>query len=289
MKLQRYENPSDFYKAVEAFLLENEAANNLALGVTRGLMNASEVSNPPPYLATIQHDERIIASIIRTPPAKIILSALPDIDEMIPLIVDELYKVFKLLPGVLGPKAESLAFAEAWYAFSRQPYALNRAERIYQLENVIPVTGVGGSLRRARGSDRKLLVKWIVAFHDETSETGIVRAKRIIDSSLKFEGRGLYIWEDEKPVSLVGFAGPTPNGIRIGPVYTPPEHRRRGYASAGTAALSQMLLDEGRKYCFLFTDLDNPTSNHIYQEIGYTPVCDIDEYKFLPLRDSPLV
>ena len=79
---------------------------------------------------------------------------------------------------------------------------------------------------------------------------------------------------DGEPVSFGGFGGLTPNGIRIGPIYTPPELRRRGYASALTAALTQMLLDRGRRFCFLFTDLANPTSNSIYQRIGFRPIGD---------------
>ena len=74
--------------------------------------------------------------------------------------------------------------------------------------------------------------------------------------------------------------GRTPNGTRVGPVYTPPEHRGHGYASALVAAASQAQLDEGIQFCFLFTDLANPTANHIYQAIGYEPVSDIDVYVF---------
>jgi uncharacterized protein len=93
--------------------------------------------------------------------------------------------------------------------------------------------------------------------------------------------RGLRLWYDDgKPVSFAGYGNPTPNGCRVGPVYTPPEHRGKGYASACTAALSQELLDRGCKFVFLFTDLQNPTSNHIYQVIGYEPVSDFDEYHF---------
>ena len=94
--------------------------------------------------------------------------------------------------------------------------------------------------------------------------------------------RGLKIWEKKGvPVSMAGYAGPTPNGIRIGAVYTPSEYRKKGYGSAVTAGVSQLLLDQGYKFCFLFTDLNNPTSNHIYQQIGYKPVCDFDRYDFL--------
>jgi uncharacterized protein len=90
----------------------------------------------------------------------------------------------------------------------------------------------------------------------------------------------LYVWRTDKPVSMAQTAGPTPNGIRISLVYTPPEYRGRGYASANVAALSQRMLDQGRKFCFLFTDLANPTSNKIYQHIGYVHQSNVAEYRF---------
>jgi len=88
-----------------------------------------------------------------------------------------------------------------------------------------------------------------------------------------------------KPVSLAGFGGPTPNGLRIGPVYTPPEHRGHGFGSAVTAAASQVALDHGKRFCFLYTDLANPTSNAIYMRLGYRPVCDSREVAFRARSD----
>ena len=90
-----------------------------------------------------------------------------------------------------------------------------------------------------------------------------------------------YIREDKVPVSIACGGGITPNGASINKVYTPPEYRKKGYASACVAALSQILLNKGYKYCFLFTDLANPTSNHIYQSIGYQPVNDWYDYSFI--------
>lgn len=89
------------------------------------------------------------------------------------------------------------------------------------------------------------------------------------------------LWEDAgATVSLAGFGNPTPNGTRVGPVYT---HRRceaGGYASALVGQMTAMLLNRGLRFCFLFTDLANPTSNNIYQRVGYEPVSDVDEYAF---------
>jgi predicted GNAT family acetyltransferase len=99
--------------------------------------------------------------------------------------------------------------------------------------------------------------------------------KEGVDRRLSAEGTGILLWEhDGEPVSLAGWGGRTPNGIRVGPVYTPPELRGRGYATAVTAELSRRLLagDLGpgnRRFCFLYTDLANPTSNSIYRRIGY--------------------
>ena len=95
------------------------------------------------------------------------------------------------------------------------------------------------------------------------------------------QGRTVYLWVDDgRPVSMTGAGGLTPNGIRVGPVYTPPGDRGHGYASNLVAQVSQAQLDSGRTYVFLFTDLANPTSNKIYQAIGYEPVNDFDEWEF---------
>ena len=81
-------------------------------------------------------------------------------------------------------------------------------------------------------------------------------------------------------MSLCGYGGRTPHGIRIGPVYTPPGMRRHGYASALTASVTRKQLELGRDYCFLYTDLANPTSNRIYMGVGYERVCEAADYAF---------
>ncbi len=77
------------------------------------------------------------------------------------------------------------------------------------------------------------------------------------------------------------------HGARVGPVYTPPERRGRGYASNLVAAVSQAQLEAGCRSVFLFTDLANPTSNHIYQAIGYEAVRDVADWRFEPVSPPP--
>ncbi|MEJ2447862.1 MAG: GNAT family N-acetyltransferase, partial [Anaerolineales bacterium] len=187
--------------------------------------------------------------------------------------------------GLSGNKAFISPLIDLWQGISGKEASLAVAMRIYKLETVQPVSGVPGKARPADKTDRDLLLDWYAGFQRDATNTEpdpshvrhVVRTYLEADPSL----RGMMIWEaGGKPVSMAGYSGPTPHGIRIGAVYTPPDQRQKGYASACTAHLSQQLLDEGYEFCFLFTDLQNPTSNHIYQQIGYRPVCDVDRYLF---------
>ena len=145
-------------------------------------------------------------------------------------------------------------------------------------------------MRAAGPDDRALVRAWFRAFIAEALPTrgrpthaeAEAHLERSLDIRLGEDKQsGICLWDHEGDVvSLAAFGGETPNGMRIGPVYTPPEHRGRGYASALTAALSAQLLASGRRFCFLYTDLANPTSNRIYRAIGYEHVCDSAEIVF---------
>jgi len=147
---------------------------------------------------------------------------------------------------------------------------------------VIPPRPAPGHCREVDERDRSLLTAWCSAFHAEAlPHTPPPDPAAAADLMLRRAGRVAYLWEDAgEVVALAGAGGPTPRGVRIGPVYTPPDRRGRGYASNLVAEVSQRQLAAGRSFCFLFTDLANPTSNHIYQSIGYMPVIDVDQYQF---------
>ena len=142
------------------------------------------------------------------------------------------------------------------------------------------------SARVATAADRELALRWWIAFGDEVLHEGGPgrdRAEATLDHRLSSPSAGILLWENAgEPVSIAGWGGPTPNGIRIGPVYTPAECRGRGYGSAVTAAVTQDILDDGA-IPVLFTDLANPTSNKIYQLLGYYPVADRMQVTFTPL------
>ena len=143
--------------------------------------------------------------------------------------------------------------------------------------------------RRLLLDDRDLVLRWWISFGEEVLHEGGPggdQAEAAVDHRLSSPSAGILLWEDSgEPVSTAGWGGPTPNGVRVAPVYTPPELRGRGYATALTAELSQRLLDGrlfegGRRFCFLYTDLANTTSNAIYERIGYRRVAESAEIVF---------
>ncbi len=285
MQVTRFSDINAFCQRAEPFLVRHEAEHNLPLGICATLRRQPDHCAIPPYLALVEEGGEVAAVVLRTPPYNLVLSQVEPAEATaaaLALIAEDAHAVYGgALPGVIGPAALSRAFAEHWQALTGQPVRPGMRERAYQLDAVIPVTSVPGTFRRATAADRDVLVRWIAAFFDEALPVERADAGEWVDRALASPSRGLYLWEDGgEPVSLAGQGAETPNGARVGPVYTPPERRGRGYASACTAALSQLLLDGGRRFCFLFTDLNNPTSNHIYQTIGYRPVCDVDEYRF---------
>jgi predicted GNAT family acetyltransferase len=273
----------EFLDAARSFLEEREAENNLLFGICSMIRTAPQlfVDEPPAFASVVDRNGRVAAASLRTPPWNQVLSWVDDLDAVVAL-VDHLRR--RNLPGMVGPKAAAARFAAAWTDATGQTAGVQMAERIFRLERVIaPERPAAGAWRIVERRDRDLIARWLVAFHDEaTPETPpIADPAAVADRLVNRVGRIGYVWEDGGDVvSMVGAGGETPHGIRIGPVYTPPDRRGRGYASALTAAASQDQLDRGRQFVFLFTDLANPTSNKIYQAIGYEAVCDVDQYRF---------
>jgi hypothetical protein len=279
MIVNHFENATHFYERVKSYLLQHEAHHNLILGISDTLIRSPERFKSQPYLVSVEEDETLLAIALWTPPRKLVLSR--SVNSLaLSAIAQDLHSRQEQLPGAIGPVPEAKAFAQSWQALTGQSYREDIAQRIYQLEAVQPIPKASGNFRQATTDDRDLVIGWCKAFTEEAIDEAVdqQQTERLVDRHLSEET--LYLWQDNVPVSMAACSGPTPNGIRINLVYTPPEHRKKGYASSCVAALSQTLLDAGRKYCFLFTDLANSTSNHIYQTIGYQPVCDVNDYSF---------
>ncbi len=280
MEVHRYDEVADFLEDAGEFLAAREAEHNLILGLSSRLRQDPLAFGEAPYLAVVEDSRRVVAAALRTPPHNLVLSEIDDRAALEPLCADVLL-AFGALPGATGPTEDVARFVELWETTTGARGRRAIAERIFRAEKVEPPRGVAGLMRPYAEPDRELALRWLDAFGTEAlpdSHPGSPAGA--LENRLADHEGGYVFWEDGEPVCIAGFGGPTPNGIRIGPVYTPPDLRGRGYGSALTAALTQQLLDGGRRFCFLFTDLSNPTSNSIYQRIGYRPVSDVDLWAF---------
>lgn len=269
-----------FYARAEGFLLQHEAEHNLILGLCAALMKSNEYKEPP-LLLIAEEDGEPVGAVLQTPPFHPTVSMVksPEVAEALAVAVHAHQPV---ISGISGPVPSVEQFAMAWANLVGTSSRLDMRQRIYRLDGVQPVASVAGLLRRATPDDREVLRDWFAAFERDADLPPSADLDDKIKQLFVSSTRAMYLWVDDHgtPISMAGTSGPTPHSIRIIAVYTPPEQRRKGYASATVAALSQLMLDSGYHFCTLYTDLDNPTSNHIYQEIGYQPVCDANVYRF---------
>ena len=277
MTLCRHRGPAEFLKHALAFLEKREAENNLLLGISSWLAAHPESGSQTPYFATVEKNGDVQAATLMTPPHNLVLSRAKK--GCLVAIAEHLSSEALVLPGVVGPAETSQTFAEMWAEKTGGTSQLHKSLRIYQLSQVTPPPRVAGRMRLASENDMHTLVRWIRDFSVDIEEP---QSRDEASESLQrlLTDHRLHVWEDRELCSMAAWSGPTTHGVRINFVYTPPDLRGRGYASACVAALSQSLLDSGKTFCCLFTNLSNPTANNIYQRIGYRSVSDFAEYRF---------
>jgi uncharacterized protein len=278
MQLCKFDTIQEFWHNAQDYLLQHEAEHNLLLGISHTLLHYPDRYPDPPYLAIVQTNGKIQAVAMRTPPYKLLLSKALDFNALA-LITEDLQNDPEQLPGVSGLVAEVETFLQAWQTLTGQSFRQVMEMRTHRLTQVESVATASGSLRLATESDRPLLIEWHTAFASEIGELISLDAEKAVNTGLNQQS--IYLWEDGIPVSWATAKKFLPTAARIGPVYTPPEQRCKGYATACVATLSQKLLDRGCDRCFLFTDVANPTSNRIYHAIGYRPICDWHDYSFI--------
>jgi hypothetical protein len=284
MTVHRFDDVEAFMALAGPFLLEREAEHNLLLGIVGQLASpGTTMERGSTCLAVTGDDRTVVGAALHAPPYNPVLSQVDDL-EAVDALVDSLRA--DRPPGLLGPSAAAARFVERWRTSTGQRAELEMAQRAFRLDRVLPLARrAPGAWRFAEERDQPLLSRWMRDFQEEALPAGshLEEVEPLVDRWIRRIGRTLYLWEDgDGPVSVVGVGGATPNSIRVGPVYTPRQHRGRGYATALTASASQDQLDRGRRFCTLFTDLANPTSNRIYRAIGYEPVYDMDQYRFHP-------
>ncbi|MFB9835155.1 GNAT family N-acetyltransferase [Actinoallomurus acaciae] len=254
------------------FLRADPIENTVPLGVIEALRaNGVAAFGEGPLFGWWRSDAGVRGALLQTGAFPLLLSEMPD--HAAAALADALADRGTVLPGVTGHPSTARAFADIWEKRTGSTGEVRMRQRLFRLERLEPPEPrPDGAPRVATAADHTLVLDWFAAFEEEASGGGPLNAT-LVDDRIGYGG--VLLWErEDRPVAVAGRTRVVSGMARIGPVYTPPEHRRRGYGAVVTAALTQATLDAGASHVVLFTDLANPTSNGIYQRIGFRAVSD---------------
>ncbi|NQU20922.1 MAG: GNAT family N-acetyltransferase [Candidatus Nealsonbacteria bacterium] len=277
MKVIPCRTPRALLERIGPRLAENEVENNLVLGVLADIQADPDQFAGEACLLLVEAEGDPIGAALMTPPRELILTRLPT--AAMPALVEHLRKVGKPPPGVVGPSPETRSFAQCWAVRTGMTARLGMQQTIYECARVSALDHSPGVLRAATAADVDPLAEWRrqyrreVGLADEDESHRAAIARRI--------ARGqLHVWEDGQAVSMACFGGETDRGVRLFLVYTPPQFRARGYATACVGSLTGRLLDSGKTYCCLYADQGNSASNGVYRKVGYRPIGDAEIWQF---------
>ncbi|WP_191561388.1 GNAT family N-acetyltransferase [Metabacillus idriensis] len=274
MKLVEYTDRRLYCEKVEPFLLQKEAENNLTLGLIGTFHRTVPAANV--YTAIVEADEQIAMTLLMTPPHNLILSINEDVmsERMMIETVRSLVQNGMHFPGVVGERKWTEVFARVWADEASLRASIAMEQKIYILKEVSAIQQSRGKFMLADLSHHPLLTEWMVDFMNYTNEPPISIENAAGRMKQFIKEKSVFLWmEDDIPVSMAKKSRSTKNGVCVSLVYTPDELRGKGFASSCVAELSRHLLED-YAFCTLYTDLANPTSNSIYQKIGYSPIQD---------------
>jgi GNAT superfamily N-acetyltransferase len=282
------DDPARFLALADEHLAADPVLATVVSTVTHRALAQLEQGLPAPahprWWAVVRDGSGKVAGVaMRTAPfAPYPLFVLPMADEAAVALARAVHARGEEIGGANGALPAARAVAEEAARLQGATARVWEHTRLFELGELVEPAPVAGRLRPATTDDTELCLSWFLAFAADAAEQagrseedGHEEYHTREDMLDRIAGGRVWLWEvDGEPVHLTGFNPPSFGVARVGPVYTPRVHRGRGYASAAVAAVSRKLLDEGARVC-LFTDQANPTSNRIYQALGYRPVVDM--------------
>jgi GNAT superfamily N-acetyltransferase len=263
-------------------LLESDIVNNVVATVVAGTVQGQFRSSPPVLAVGVDDAGKVAAAALRTAPWPMLCTPI-EADDASALV--ELWLEHDPEPsGVNALRDTARAVAASWIQRTGGSEQCRTAMAMHSLTRVLDPPRPGpGELVAGTGADRELALRWWDGFVAEARVIDGGPDARAAAVDFRIASGDLFLWRDAgEAVSLVCTNPAVAGVVRIGPVYTPPEARSRGYASAAVAAVSRRALAEGAHTCMLYTDLANPTSNRIYADVGYRRIAEWEERVFTP-------
>ena len=261
--VERYESAARFLSEAGPWLAANEAANNLILALAHALAGTDHPFHEPIFLATVKEHGKVVGCAVRPPPDHLDLTPMPA--GAASLVAASAALHCPGLEAVGGEQTVATEFATTWACLRGGAWRIAHHWSWLVLREVHSPARVPGALRLAEPRDWPLLSAWAPLYMRDTGAPGSV----LTFLERRLATRSLFVWEHDGPKCMASISGYTPNGLRVSAVFTPEEHRHRGYASNTVATLSQRALDDGRSHCVLFAETRYAATQRIYERIGY--------------------
>jgi ribosomal protein S18 acetylase RimI-like enzyme len=270
-------SPSEFLSTAAPVLTSREAENNLLLGLADRASKDAQAF-PGAVWLTVHEGDELVGAAVRTPPYEVTVTRLPP--GAARTVADFFLEREDVPDGATGPGRHAHDVAAVLAERTGGVLRHRMADTLYELTELLPPRLPPGAARLAVTEDLATVTRYFKEFYAEVDLPHSGDPEAAARGAI---ARGwMLLWDDDGPRSFAGSSRSTPSGASIGPVYTPPESRGRGYASALTAELTRRLLDGGKRFVCLFADQQNRTSNHIYQSLGFRALGDFNVWTVTP-------
>ncbi len=279
VEVQFTHDPGEFVGLTADFMRDDPFSTNVIGVHTSAVIAGRRRGSPEDLWGAVFSGGRVVGVAMHTPPYNLFLSRMSA--EAASRLAGAVNGRSRAIPGITGEIAAASAFVDRWVELNGQVESVDVVLRMYRIGQLCHPTGVAGSARPASKDDTGRVRDWLAAFQAEVAPHGPVGDAADTANRRVAAGEITFWVEAEEPVSIAGCSAAADGIARVGPVYTPPAHRRRGYGAAVTASATAEALEKGAAHVVLYADLANPTSNSVYQSIGYVADHDAVERRFL--------
>lgn len=272
-------DPVAFRTEVSEFVKRSPIATNVISVVNQRLINANaQQSEDSRWISIVDREGRVQGVAMANAPWNLFLSPMPS--GAATLVAVALIERQVDLPGVVGHVDAAREFAAAWSDRTGCNARQVAGRHAYVLGELRPPHELEGAARQFSAVECELVARWLDAFHDEALPDDPVEDWLDV-ATQRIDAGEMWAWTNEGEVVSLAAHSPSVAGVaRIGPVYTPPDQRGRGFGAGATTSATQAALDCGAQHVMLYTDATNATSNALYQRLGYVQDHDAEQYTF---------